>query len=207
MSKEIRYEEKYRNLKGKFMESVDLAFRLGFEQGQQQAQVDQMAQQQQQAEMQAAQQSQMQGAGGAPGANEQAMEGGTPGNEPVDQPQQPNPMGSELDQHLNELEGLMGKSELTPKELKSLQKSLGAIKGLREMKKSHEAIKGIGLALHKPSFKMSQQANHNLTNTAKQTLQLQKKIVDDVFAAWDEEEKHATKEIGNALSVEGLVNK
>jgi hypothetical protein len=207
MNREIKFEEKYKNLKSKFMESVDLAFRLGFEQGQQKAAQDQMAQQQQQAEMEAAQQAQMQGGQpgqpGEEGQDQQAQPGqeGPPG---AGAPPQENPMGSELDQHLNELEGMLGKSELSTDDLK---KTIGQIKQLRELKKSHEAIKGIGLALHTPAFKVSQQATHNLTNTAKQSLHIQQKIVEDVFKSWDEEEKRTVKEIGSTLEVEGLISK
>ena len=47
------YRAKYMDLKTKFQETVDLAWRLGFEQGAQQAQLDQVAQQQAQADQMA----------------------------------------------------------------------------------------------------------------------------------------------------------
>lgn len=204
MANEIRYEQKYKNLKMKFMDAVDLAFRLGFEQGQQQAQMDQMAQQQQQAELAAAQAAQ-QGPGGQPGE---------PGQEDSGQPQIPgqemaqeNPMGSELDQHLDELEGLVSKSELTGDDLKKAMSVLSDIKSKRQLRKSHEAIKSISLALHTPAYKVSKQAQHNLTDTAKNSLHVQQRIVDDIFKHWDEEERETSKSISTTLQIEGLLKK
>ena len=49
----VDYKAKYLDLKTKYQETVDLAWRLGFEQGARQAQLDQASQQQAQADQMA----------------------------------------------------------------------------------------------------------------------------------------------------------
>ncbi len=202
---EVNYKSKYQELKLKFMNSVDAAFRLGFEQGMQQAQ-------QQQAQEQAMQAQQMQQA--------QAMgqQQGQPGEEGEEQPGQEeqapdsaHPDGTELDQHIAQLEGMLGKSEPGSEEFKSLKKSLDGIRGFRnqlhstsEMKKAEKAINAIGKAL-KPKFTIGSQANANMNSNAKASVNLQEKIVNDLMKAMEEEEKHAAKDITAILSNAGVV--
>lgn len=201
---EINWKTKYQELKGKFMESVDMAFRLGFEQGQQSAQQDaMMQQQQQQADQMAAQQQGDQ----APDGQEQPQ-----GEEPQQsEPDSAHPAGSELDQHISTLESMVNKSEISPTDLlkaigdlRTLQKSMVTA---RELKKSADAIPGIVKALHKPSFKISQQANHNMSSAAKSAVSMQEKIVSDVMKSWAEEESRLSKDILGRLGVEGLTQK
>jgi hypothetical protein len=196
---EINWKSKYQELKLKFMNSVDTAFRLGFEQGMQQ-------QQQQQAQEQAMQQQQMQMAAmqGAP-----AEEGGAPGEE---QPQDPGmqQQGSELDQHISQLESMLGQTS-DP----AMKKSLESIIAFRkaelqaiELKKSEQAIKGIAKALKVPSsFKLSKAAEANLAPTAKAAVSMQEKIVGDIMKTWEQEEAKASKNILNVLANEGLTKK
>jgi len=193
---ENSYKKKYAELKAKWMESVDLAFRLGLEQGMQQAQLESMQQEQ---AMQAQQQEVAAAQGGQPGQ---------PGQNPEEQaaPQE-NPMGSELDQHLNELESMLGKSEISPDDLKKAINSVKSLKQTIELKKSAQAIKGIAAVLHKPAFKMGKQATHQLDDNAKRTLTLQEQIVNDVFKSWDTKEQKATNGIQQILEIEGLVKK
>lgn len=203
MSK-VDYKQKYMELKMKFMESVDQAFRLGFEQGGMQEQQNQMmAQQQQQAELDAAM------AGQPPGA---------PGEDPNAAPQGPdetapgqNPQGTELDQHIAKLEQMMGSGEAKPEEM---AKALSALKSFRqeqlqqiELKKSSMAISGIAKALHKPAFKIGKTASVNMTDNAKRAVGMQHRIVEDVMKSWEAEEQNAKKEISQVLSVEGLTKK
>jgi hypothetical protein len=206
---EINWKSKYQELKMKFMNSVDTAFRLGFEQGMQK-------QQQQQAQEQAMQQQQMQMAAmqGAPG-----QEGGAPGEE---QPQEgaagpeagpqaagPSQQGSELDQHIAELESMLSKSEdLEVK--KSLQKLIAFRKSelqAIELKKSEKAIHGIAKALKVPSSFVSPTASANLNPTAKAALTMQEKIVGDIMKSWEQEEKRASTDIASILANEGLTKK
>lgn len=204
---ETNYKAKYMQLKAKFMGAVDTAFRLGYEQGAQAAQMDQMMQQQQQqAELEAQQ------AGIQPGA-----EGQQPGQEAPQQPteeQAPdsqNPAGSELDQHIAKLEGMLGKSDISVDDLKKAVESMKDMKKAMqfefEMKKSTAAIPHIAKALHRPAFKMGVQANANLTDTAKKAVSMQEKIVTDIFKAWENEGPKVTNSIADIINVEGLTKK
>lgn len=207
MNNSTNYKMKYQELKMRFMETVDVAFRLGYEQGAQQAAQDQMLQQQQL-------QSKMQGQSG-PDFSGGGAEGSQPGAEQMANPnsglESQNPSGSELDQHIDELESMLGKSELDHSAISSLTSK---IKTLRknmsqeiELKKSSMAISGISKALHKPAFKIGQLANHNMTNNQKATLGMQHKIVEEMMKSWEEEESNAKNKINKVLSIEGLTKK
>lgn len=215
MSAKIDYKTKYMALRGKYMNDLDMAFRLGFEQGQQQAQQEQMMQQQ--AEQQAMEQAQAaaMAGGGAPGQEGQpTQEGGAPGEGAPGEEVAPGAamagQPSELDQHISQLEQMIAKSEALAKD-PEIKKSLDNLKAIRkaelqniQFKQGAQAIKGIVKALHKPAFKMSAQANHNLSANAKTAVSLQHKIVNDVMAKMADEEKRASSDIKNILSVEGL---
>lgn len=204
---ENNYKAKYEEIKAKWMSSVDAAFRLGYEQGAKEAQMNQMMeQQQQQAELAAAQVGAPQG---QPGKDAQPGQEPQPGEEQPQEPDSQHPDGSELDQHIAQLEGMLGKGEVsvtdlnkTLNDLKSLQKSY---KGQLELRKSAQAVKGIIKALHKPEFKISQQANHNMSKNAKESVNMQQKIVQDIFKSWADQEKKASKDILSTLNVEGLI--
>jgi hypothetical protein len=210
MSNQVNYKQKYEELKMKFMESVDQAFRLGFEQGAVQGMQDAQMQQQQvqqEADQNAAGIGQGQGSEGSPAGAEQMANpnGGSVGDM---EPDSENPAGSELDQHIAKLESMVSKAETKPadllkaiSELQSLRKSQAAqITFGREMKKSYQAIPGIAQALHKPAFKMSQQASHNMNSNAKAAVGMQEKIVGDIMKSWEEEEKNATSDIQKILN-------
>lgn len=219
MSNQINYKQKYQELKMKFMESVDAAFRLGFEQGAVQGQQDATMQQQQaQQEAEAAQAGgfgEGQGSEGSPAGAEQMANpnGGAIGDM---EPDSENPAGSELDQHIAKLESML-KSETpaNPADLILLTEQIrGAQKKMveqaafnREMKKSYKAIPAIAKALHKPAFKIGQQASHNMTSNAKAAVGMQEKIVNDLMKAMDEEEKKASNSIQQILNVDALTKK
>jgi hypothetical protein len=203
---EINWKSKYQELKLKFMNSVDTAFRLGFEQGMQEAQKQQIA------EAQAAQQQ----------AEEAAAQGGQPDQEgaPGEQPQEGeedaggdsmHPQGSELDQHISQLESMISKSELKSEDLEGLRKSLDFLKGQKQVvegKMAKKAINGIVKALNKSTnFSLGKQASANLTPTAKAALTMQEKIVTDIMKSWEQEEAKASQGIKSILAGEGLVKK
>ena len=108
---------KYQDLKLKFMDAVDVSFRLGMEQGLQQAQMQQA--QQQQADAQAAQQAAM------------GQQPGQPGQEGQDMNSPESPDGSELDSHIGQLEGMLNKSKQGSPEQGALQKSLDGIRAFQ----------------------------------------------------------------------------
>lgn len=200
---EINYKQKYLELKQKYMNAVDTAFRLGYEQGSSDAQ--QQAMQDQMAAQQAAEEAAAQG-GGMPGEEGGAPAEGAPGEEQA--PESANPGGSELDQHIAQLESMLGKSELTGEDLAELKKSVDSLKQGIEIRKSEKAIKGIAKALKTPkSFQLSKTAAANLTPTAKAAVSMQEKIVTDVMKAWEEEEQLAKGGISGILAKEGLLKK
>jgi hypothetical protein len=212
MSGEINWKQKYQEVKAKWLESLDMAFRAGFEQGQQQEQQNNMMQQQQQA--QEMQNAALQGQGGAPGEEAEPNDGtqqdpsqpAGPG-QGVQPPDSENPQGSELDQHIAKLESMVNKSEETEAVLSGLKAMKKSFEFQNEMKKSVKAIPEIAKALHRPAFKMSQQANHNLSSSAKSAVTMQEKIVNDVMQKWEAEEKKAGKDILAQLGIENLTKK
>jgi hypothetical protein len=219
MSAVVNWKQKYTELKAKFMESVDMAFRLGFEQGAQQASQD-AAMQQAQAAQQMAQQPPGAGGGdegpvGGQGPTSRPEEdqdfadqeypaskpaGPGKGIEPMQESEHPE--GSELDQHIAKLESMISKSEEFS--VDDLKKTVNDLKFQIEMRKSARAIPEIAKALHKPSFKIGVQASHNLTNAAKSAVNMQERIVTDIMEKWEQEEKRASKDILSQLSIEGL---
>jgi hypothetical protein len=222
MSGEINWKQKYRELKAKYMESVDAAFRVGFEQGQQQASQQQAQQQQQMAQQQAM--GGQPGAGGAPGQEAQGPEAGDFADQQDPGPSVPpaggqgiqpmqdseHPDGSELDQHIAKLESMLQKGE----DVTVLIKAINDIKVLQksqkeqlELRKSARAIPEIAKALHKPAFKLGVQASHNLKTAQKSAVTMQHKIVTDIMSKWEVEERNASKDILSQLNIEGLTKK
>jgi hypothetical protein len=227
MPGEVNYKQKYQELRSKYMNAVDVAFRLGFEEGSKQSQMDSANQQMQQAAAQppgAPGQPPKENNNGAPGTPSQGAgpdKSGAPSIQP--QPTEPvppasstgapmkeseNPEGSELDQHIAKLESMIQKSE-NPSE--DLVASLDAIKHIRadmlfraELRKSAEAIPAIAKALHKPAFKFGVQASHNLDHAAKSAATMHHKIVGNIMEKWEKEEQKAGKDILSVLNVEGV---
>lgn len=198
MAAEINYKSKYLELRSKYINDIDVAFRLGFEQGLNQAKQEQALSAQ---EQMAAAEQQAQGQQGQeePSQEEQQQQ--------QQEMQEQENAGSELDQHIGNLEqALQGSKD------PEVQKSLKALIDLRkkekfelQMKKSDLAIKEISKALHKPSFKMSTQAQHNMNDNAKKAVTLQHKIVNDIMKAWEKEETRASNDIKNILNIENLI--
>jgi len=188
---------KYSDLKLKFHDAVDVAFRLGFEQGAQQAQVQQAAQQQ--ADAQAQQAAMM----GQDPNSQPGQEGGMPGEEQTD--------GSELDSHISTLEGMLGSAKPGSPEQAGLQKSLDGIKLFKnelkhkyDLRKSEKAIAAIGKAMA-PKFTLSKAATKNMSEPAKKALNMQEKIVDELMKSMAEEETKATESITKTLNLENLL--
>lgn len=236
MSGEINWRQKYQELKSKYMNAVDMAFRLGVEEGMKQGQLDNANQQlaQAQSQMQAQGTPAADPAGGKPNNNGMPGtpdQGGAPDKSgaPSVQPtpaegaapaapmkESEHPEGSELDQHIAKLESMISKTEdllgqenldvtalnKTISDIKSLQKSY---KEQLELKKSAEAISNIAKAMHKPQFKFGVQAEHNLSSSAKASVNMQQEIVQDVFRKWEEEEKKAGKDILSTLKIENII--
>ena len=199
----VNYKQKYEELKSRFMSAVDSAWNDGFQHGAQSAQMDQAAQQQQQndAMMQAQAGQPQPGEEQAEGAPEQA-EGEAEG-----QPTSQNPNEDQLGQHIEKLESMIGKSEISPMELSDLKKTLNDIRSLQvqiNLTKSMNSIKSTKLA---KSQSFTPKTKANLPEPAKKALTLQQEILDNVFKKWDTESSHAASGIASLLNIEGLSKK
>lgn len=126
MSK-IDWKLKYKELRSKYMNAIDVSYRLGFEEGLKQAQMDSMQQQMQDMQQQmmaAAQQPPMGAEGDVP--PEMTQEGGDVPPEMMqeeggEEGQQGG--GDELDQSMDELEGYVKSEENIKDIMKSIHKS------------------------------------------------------------------------------------
>jgi hypothetical protein len=205
MNDSVDYKKKYQDLRGRFINSMDSAFRMGYEKGANDAKQEQAAMQMQQAQQMQAQQMQMgqqQGQPGQPGADEQAQmeqaqaeqaQGG-------DASAQPAQGQEELDQYIAELEGLVNKSDASPADLK---KSLEKIKNFQTFAKMNSKFK----PMNKSSLSIPQQAAANLTAASKRELGLQEKIISDIMSKWELESSKSTSEAMQVLGTEALVKK
>lgn len=190
------WKVKYLSIRAKLKESTDVAFRLGYERGMKDGtQAAAMQQMQQQAQMQ---QAAMQG--GQPGAlGEDPSQGGMPPGADQGGGQMPPGMegggdtmmdgaapeemgdeqgGSELDQHINELQGLVSKGE-KPSVL-DIRKAVQSLAGLRKNQKNAWAKK------------------------TEKIIPAQKKVVDSILAKWEFEAKKPSEKIEEIIKEHGL---
>jgi hypothetical protein len=198
------YKAKYNDLKMKYLNTVDLSWRLGYEQGLKDAQTEQAQQQQMQSDAM-----DQQAAGTQPGE-----ESAAPGTEEKSEAQPPvsqNPNGDdELGQHIEKLESMLGKAEITPFELQDLKKTLNDIRSLQvsiNLTKSMESIKNVKMGKLNKSQAFSPRAIANLPEQSKKALTLQEKIVADVFTKWAKDESQASSAISSILNVDGITKK
>lgn len=175
MNNKVDYKKKYLDLRSKFVSSLDVAYRLGYEQATKDATVQQAQMQMQQAQMQMQQAAQQQGMigqqmGGSPeemaAAQDQELQEG--------QDQQPSEDGNEVDQYIAQIEDLVNKTENVPEDLK-------------------KALQGIKAVKTKPNFSFSYK--HNLPEQQKKVLTKQEEIVENLMKKWDEEAKNVTNDI------------
>lgn len=175
-SNKVDYKRKYLDLRSKFVSSLDVAYRLGYDQATKDATVQQAQMQMQQAQMQMQQAAQQQGmmaqlAGGA-GQEGQPMPEDAQGQ---GQPQEGGqPAGDEIDDYIAQIEELVNKTENVPEDLK-------------------KAIEGIKVVKTKPNFSLSYK--HNLPEHQKKVLTKQEEIVESLMKKWDEEAKSTANDI------------
>lgn len=220
---EVDYKKKYHALRLKFTESMDMAFRLGYESGQKDAQVDQA--------VQAAADAQAAAAGAGQQVDEEGnpIEGNQPGEESGQEPGQPGQPGeesgqpmagapnqSELDQHIAKLEGLVSTpgAASEPAAQEEIKKSLAGIKAFQlkksqfdQLAKSQKAISGIAKALKGPAkhdLKVGIVASHNLDGNQKKALSMQEKMVEGIMKSWAQEEVGLVKSVSNIVATAGL---
>jgi ABC-type phosphate/phosphonate transport system ATPase subunit len=122
-----------------------------------------------------------------------------------------NPNGDdELGQHIEKLESMLGKAEITPFELQDLKKTLNDIRSLQvsiNLTKSMESIKNVKMGKLNKSQAFSPRAIANLPEQSKKALTLQEKIVADVFTKWAKDESQASSAISSILNVDGITKK
>jgi hypothetical protein len=183
------YKVKYLDLRAKLLESTDVSYRLGYEDGLKEGQ---QAAQQQQMEQQMMEQQQAAAMGGAmpPGAEGGAppppgMEGEMPPEEMGAQMPQAGgeedmgeAEGSELDQHIGELESMVQKGE------KPLVSDLRkAVESLSTLRKSQKA-------------KKSQKVQRVVSS--------QKSLVDNIMKKWENESKNVGENLESIIREHGI---
>lgn len=190
------WKMKYMEIRSKLKEATDVAYRLGYERGMkdgtQQAQMQAM---QQQAQMQ--QQAMMGGApgqpGGAPGqdpSQDPAMQGGDAGGMPpagtadADAAQmataggEDEGGGSELDNHINELQSLVAKGEKPS--VMDMRKAVQALANMRKAQKDTWSKK------------------------TEKIIPAQKKVVDNLLKKWEKESEKPSETIESIIQSHGL---
>ncbi len=201
--KSVDYKKKYMDLRARFVGSMDMAFRLGYEKGQADSMQDQAQQQMMQAQQAQAQMAQAQGAMQGQGGAEQseapsqqeggeqdlaqaAAQAGIPQDdqqsEGAESPEAQAAQGAqdnELDQYVSELESLVGKGEISSEDLK---KSLDKIKMLQMNKQLSK------------NMKFTKKAAANLNPQAKRSVSMQERIVSDIMAKWEKESSKLVSE-------------
>ena len=183
----VDYKQKYLDLRSKFAKTTDRYYRTGYEAGMKEGQ---MAAQQEQMQMQQQQEMMEQGIDPETG---QPIEGGPQidpetgepiegGGEQMDPAMMEEGMegeegGSELDQHINELESLVAKGE-KPK-VTDLRKAIQALSNVRKNNK-----------------------NQLKSNHKEVTVSKQKNLVDNMLKKWESESKESVMD-----NLEEIVNK
>jgi hypothetical protein len=192
----IDYKKKYMDLRARFVEALDIAFRTGYEQGYNESQIQSMAQQ---AQMQAQQTAMMQGQMGAAGAEDYGMEQTSEGEMTA-----PEAGGDEMDAAIAELEQLVNKSEPS---IEDMKKSLEVIKNKRMFQKLQKATKEAGKKMGQPPKPLSLSYKVNLPEDAKQAVSMQSKIVDDILKKWEQEAQNSARDITSILGTEAITKK
>lgn len=200
----IDYKRKYEELKARYIQALDVAFRAGYEQGFNESQIQSMAQQAQQMQAQMMGMAQQQAAMGG-GMEGQAT--GSPEEQAQMEAEQQAQMqgqqaagGDEMDQAISQLEQLVNKSEPS---IDDLKKSIELIKSEHMHKKLTKKTKSVDIT-PKP-FSMSYKSN--LTENSKASVALQQKIVDDILRKWEHEESSSSRDITQILGTEALTKK
>lgn len=173
------YKKKYLDIRNKLIEAVDVAFRDGFEQGvkegqqqaEQEAQQQQMMQEQQMMEQEAA-------------MNGQAPEDMTgvppeaPMGEEMPQEEMGEEDGSELDQHISELEGMVSKGE-KPR-IADLRKAVAGLTDLRKTQKD------------------------KFQEKTEKVISGQKSLVDGILKKWEKDADSVTEDLEEVIKEHGI---
>lgn len=187
----IDYKKKYMDLRARFVESLDVAYRNGYEQGYNDKEKESAQQQQQMAMQQMGAMPQM---GGSPDqgqeqpAEDQAQQQGAAG-------------GSELDQAIAELEGLVSKAE--GPSVEPLKKSMDKLKHIRMHAQLNANIKKAGRA----NAPFSRSFVANLSHDDKASVVKQEQILSDIMNKWEQEVHDSSAKIAQIANTEALTKK
>lgn len=180
----VDWKKKYMDLRARFIESLEIGYRSGYEQGASEKQMELMMQQAQQAQAEA-QQMQM---GQMP---QQAQEDG----------QQAQVGPDEIDSAIAELESLVNKSEGdTKNDLKKSLENLKLVKVSKDFEKTLKKSKVKEFSLFPK--KVSNSYTYNMPGEKKQAVGMQNKIIDDIFKKWNHESEKTTRSILDVLGTE-----
>lgn len=187
------WRTKYLDMKAKMLRATDVAYRLGYEEGMKAASQQQMQQQmqQQQEEQAMMQQAMMQGGQPMPeegGQPEEMPPGAAPGEEVPqeeamaqammgDEEEMPEEVGSELDQHINELESLVAKGEKPS--VVNLRKAVEKIADIRKSQKSRNKVE-------------------------ESIVPAQKRFVDNILKKWEKEADKTDDALEDILKEHGV---
>ncbi len=184
----LNYKQKYLDIRDKMIEAIDVAFRdgyaLGLEKGETQAAQQQQAEQEQAMMQEQQAMGGMPGEGGMPDEEAAAMgeeaEGGMLGGDEMMDPEAgvPGQGGTELDDSIGELEGLVQKGE-KPK-VSDLRKAVEKLSGIRrnELSKANKRQKKINSA--------------------------QSQFVSSILKSWDEKSKDVTEDLEETIKTHGF---
>ena len=175
------YKKKYLDIRSKLIESVDVAFRDGYEQGMKEG--AEQAQQQAEQEQMMMEQQQMQQEAAMNGQAPEAMDGVPPEAPMGEEEMMPEEMGgeeagSELDQHISELEGMVSKGE-KPK-IADLRKAVAGMVDLRKNQKNVFAKK------------------------TEKIISGQKNLVDNILNKWEKEATSVTENLEEVIKEHGI---
>ena len=177
----IDYKQKYLDIRDKLIDASDVAYRLGFEQGMKEGQMAAQQQQMQEQMMMEQQQAEAEAMAAAQGGDPEAMDG-VPPEAPGEEmpPEMSEEEGSELDDHISELENMVAKGE-KPKIL-DIRKVVEAMGTLRKAQKS----------------KSEKQVEKRVSQ--------QKNMVDNILKKWEKEADtdSVTKQLEDTIKEHGL---
>lgn len=174
----INWEQKYKNLRANFLKSLDVSYRSGYEQGFNDASMEAMAQQAQTMQQSQAQMQQQ----AAPQQQIPQDIGMNPEEQQIEQAPEAQAEGSELDSQIATLESLVNKSEIfSPNLRKSISKIKTDVLGLQNM------------------------YNQNLSETQKQSVSAQEKMVNDIIQKWQSEQDGLSKDIASVLGTQFII--
>jgi hypothetical protein len=199
MSK-VDYKAKYLELRNVLTNSVDVAFRAGYQQGYKDAQAEGMQQQLAQAQQQAQMMNQQGMDPSMEDQNSQYTDGMAD--------QQADGSMNELEAGMGELENELNKGEIDKasalNQLQVLSNSLRKLQEAASLKKSNEHIEKLKNATKKVE-KFSLGYKNNLSNTHKKALSAQQQIVTGILKKWEKEEVETSKNILDVLASEGKI--